>query len=120
MKLTPINQRRLQNFKANRRGYWSAWLFGLLFLISLPAEFIANDKPLLVSYDGGWYSPILVDYPETTFGGEFETTADYTDPYVVELIEEKGWLVWPLIYHYRTNIKDLPGSAPTAPLQTTG
>ena len=116
MNLTPINQRRLQNFRANRRGYWSAWIFVLLFLISLPAEFIANDKPLLVSYDGSLYSPVLVDYPETTFGGEFETTADYTDPYVVELIEEKGWLVWPLIpYHYRTNIKDLPGSAPTAP-----
>ena len=80
--LKPINQRRWQNFKANRRGYWSFWIFLVLFFISLFAEFIANDKPLLVRYDGELLTPVFVSYPETRFGGEFETETDYRDPYV--------------------------------------
>jgi microcin C transport system permease protein len=114
--LSPLNRRRLANFRANRRGYWSAWIFALAFAVTLPAEFIANDKPLVVGYKGSLYAPVLVDYPETEFGGEFETVADYSDPYITDLIKADGWLVWPLIpYHYRTNIRDLPGSAPTPP-----
>lgn len=114
--MSPLNQRRWANFKNNRRGYWSMWLFLCAFLISLPAEFIANDKPLLIQYDGQYLYPLLKDYPETTFGGDFETTADYGDPFVAELIEERGWILWPLIpYDYDTKILDLPGSAPTAP-----
>ena len=114
--LDVLTRRRLANFKANRRGYWSTWLFGLLFVLCLPAEFIANSKPLLVHYNDELFVPVLFDYPETTFGGDFETLADYTDPYVRELIEDKGWLVFPPIpYSYDTKILDLPGSAPTPP-----
>ena len=75
--LTPINQRRLANFKANKRGYWSFWIFLALFGLSLFAELIANDEPFLVYYDGGSYSPILFFYPETEFGGALPTEADY-------------------------------------------
>src|ERR1700758_4998746 len=89
IKLSALNARRWQNFKANPRGYWSFVLFMLLFLVSLFAEFIANDKPFLVEYDGRYYFPAIVTYPETTFGGEFETAADYRDPYVGKLIAAK-------------------------------
>lgn len=116
MTLSPINRRRLANFRANRRGWWSFWLFVALFCLTLPAEFIANDQPLLVRYAGSFHVPVLVDYPETTFGGEFETLADYTDPFVTELIEKDGWILWPPVpYHYSTLIRDLPASAPTPP-----
>jgi microcin C transport system permease protein len=115
--LSPINKRRWLNFKANKRGYWSLWIFLTLFVISLFAEFIANDKPLLVKYDGGYYMPVFVTYPETTFGGEFETEADYRDPYVKGLIAAKdGWMVWPLIeYSYNTINLNLPVPAPAPP-----
>ncbi len=116
MTLSPINQRRWAQFKANRRGYWSLWVFLVLFIGSLFAEIIANDKPLLVRYEGDFYVPILTAHPETTFGGEFETEADYRDPFVAELIEEKGWMVWPLIrFSYRTINYDLPVPAPAPP-----
>jgi microcin C transport system permease protein len=116
LRLNPINQRRLANFKANRRGYISLHVFLLLFVLSLFAEFIANDKPFLIYYEGGIYLPFLQAYPETTFGGDFPTEADYTDPFVVELIEERGWMVWPPIpYSYDTVILDLPGPAPSPP-----
>src|SRR5262249_35965984 len=108
MKITPLTQRRLRNFRANRRGYWSFWVFTFLFVVTLPAEFLANDRPLLVRFDGHFYLPAVNAYPETTFGGEFETEADYRDPYVVDLIDKKGWMVWPLIpYSYNTVITDL-------------
>ncbi len=114
--ITPLTRRRINNFKANRRGYWSLWLFLVLFLVTLFAEFIANDRPLLVKYDGDFYYPIFQNYPETTFDGEFETDTDYTDPFVQDLIKEKGWMVWPLIpYSYQTIIYDLPTPAPSAP-----
>ena len=90
-------RRRLANFKANRRGYVSLYLFSALFVLSLLAEVIANDRPLLVRYDGQFYFPVLVAYPETDFGGFFATEADYRDPRCRELIEEKGWIVWPPI-----------------------
>jgi microcin C transport system permease protein len=102
-RLSPLNRRRLDQFKANRRGYVSFWLFLLVFAISLAADVIANDRPLLVRYDGRFYFPTLVSYPETAFGGLFETEADYNDPYVVELIEEKGWILEaPVPYRYDT------------------
>jgi microcin C transport system permease protein len=101
--LSPLNRRRLGQFKANRRGYVSFWLFLLVFAISLGADLIANDRPLLVRYDERFYFPTLVSYPETEFGGLFETEADYNDPAVVELIEEKGWLLKaPVPYRYDT------------------
>jgi microcin C transport system permease protein len=114
--LSPINQRRFTNFKANRRGYISFWLFMILFIVTLGAEFIANDKPLLINYDGAYYVPAVVSYPETTFGGDFETEAEYTDPEVKELIEKKGWIVWaPIPYSFGTIVYDLPSPAPSPP-----
>jgi microcin C transport system permease protein len=114
--LSPINKRRLEIFRANKRGLWSLWIFLFLFFFTLFAEFVANDRPLLVSYKGHLYAPVLFDYPETAFGGEFETWANYTDPYVQNLISEHGWAVWPLIpFRYDTIIKDLPGPAPSPP-----
>ena len=114
--LSPLTERRLANFRANRRGYWSLWFFLALFFFTLFAEFIANDKPLLVRFDNAFYYPIFASYPETAFGGEFETEADYSDPFVVELIEEKGWVVWPLIpYSFDTPVADLKTPAPSAP-----
>lgn len=102
-RLSPINQARWLKFKRNRRGYWSLWIFAVLFVVSMGAELIANNKPLLVSYQGNYYAPFLKNYPETTFGGEFQTEADYKDPYVLELINKNGWAVWPPIrFSYNT------------------
>lgn len=116
MTLNPINQRRLAAFKANKRGLWSLRLFLLLFVMSLLAEFIANDKPLLVRYEHKFYFPIFKDYPETTFGGYFETSTDYKDTFIDEQIRKNGWMIWPIIpYHYDTIIYDLPTPAPTPP-----
>ena len=115
-RISPLTERRLANFRTNRRGYWSLWLFVALFFFTLFAEIIANDKPLLVRFDGAYYYPVLVSYPETVFGGDFETEADYSDPFVVELIEEKGWVVWPLIpYSFDTPVADLKTPAPSPP-----
>ena len=115
--LSPINKRRWQNFKANRRGYWSLWLFLVLFFVTLFAEFIANDKPLYVSFAGKSYFPVFFTYPETAFGGDFETAADYRDPYVQKLIADKGGsMIWPPIrYSYNTHNLDLPTPAPSPP-----
>ncbi|MFP5511959.1 MAG: ABC transporter permease [Alphaproteobacteria bacterium] len=114
--MTPLTRRRLANFKANRRGFWSFWIFLVLFVLSLGAEFIANDKPLLVEYENQYYWPVFQTYPETTFGGEFETETDYRDPYVRDLIQAKGWMVWPPIpYSYRTINYNLPVPAPAPP-----
>jgi len=116
MRLSPFNLRRWNNFKANRRGYWSLWIFLILFLLSLGAEFIANDKPLLVRYDGRWYTPIFVAYPETEFGGEFSTEAYYRDPYVKDLIRKKGWMIWPPIrFSYQTVNYNLTVPTPAPP-----
>jgi microcin C transport system permease protein len=115
-RLSPLNQRRWQNFKANRRGYWSLWLFLALFGISLIAEFVANDRPFLVYFDGGFYAPIFKAYPETTFGSSFETETEFKDPFVQDLINEKGWMIWPLVrYNHRSFVWDLPEPAPSAP-----
>jgi len=116
MQLGEVGRRRWWNFRRNRRAFWSLWIFLALFLVTLPAELLANDRPLLVRYDGHFYLPVARLYPETTFGGIFETEADYTDPAVVALIEAKGWIVWPLIpYRYDTLVRDLPTPAPSPP-----
>src|ERR1700704_4783495 len=94
--ISPINWRRWENFKANRRGYVSFWLFLILFFVSLFAEFIANDKPVMTRLEGKPYFPVFVTYPETTFGGEFETATDYRDPFLRKLIADKGGAIyWP-------------------------
>jgi microcin C transport system permease protein len=105
-------------FRAHRRGWWAMWLFAVCFTLSMGAELIANDKPILVWYDGGLYAPVINSYPETHFGGDFETEADYRSPYVKALIKEKGkgWMLWPLIpYSYQTINYALPVPAPSPP-----
>src|SRR5699024_3996056 len=112
----PLRQRQWLAFKANRRGYWSFWIFILLFVPCMAAELIANDKPILLKYDGELYFPILKTYPETTFGGFFETETDYKDTYVRELIEEKGWMLWPIIpFHHSTINYELTVPSPSKP-----
>jgi microcin C transport system permease protein len=116
-RLSPLNRRRLASFKANRRGWWSLWIFAALFVVTLFAEVIANDKPIFVLYDGKPHMPIFVAYPETAFGGDFETEADYRDPEVVRLIAEKdGFMVWPPVrFSYQTINRNLPVPAPAPP-----
>ena len=141
--LSPLNQRRWRNFKRNKRAYWSLWIFAVLFGLSLFAEFLAYDKPILVNYRGEYYTPIWNFYPETAFGGDFETEAVYRDPEVKCLIEtggldlcfddpegyiedaqdgiiegeriEKGWAIWPLIPYSFDTAVDRPGAAPLPP-----
>jgi microcin C transport system permease protein len=115
--LSPLNRRRWENFKRNRRGYWALWVFLVLFVVSLFAEFIANDKPFLILVNGRAYFPAIFAYPETTFGGDFETAADYRDPYLQDLIAKKGGtMIWPPIrYRYDTHNLDLPTPAPSPP-----
>jgi microcin C transport system permease protein len=115
--ISPLNKRRWLNFKANRRGYWSLWIFLVLFILSLVAEFIANDKPFYVRADGKSYFPAIFTYSETDFGGDFETAADYRDPFLQKLIAEKGgFMIWPpLRYSYNTHNLDLPTPAPSKP-----
>ena len=143
MALSPLNRRRWRNFRRNRRAYWSLFLFVIVFGISLFAEFVANDKPILVQYRGELYMPVFQFYPETAFGGDFETEAIYRDPEVKCLIAsggldicfddpegvmadaedgvvegeeiEAGWAIWPPIpYSYNTTV-DRPGAAPLPP-----
>ncbi len=104
--MNPMNRRRLAAFRSSKRGMISLAIFGLLFFLSLFAELLANNKPILIRYDGGFYSPLVKDYPETTFGGDFPTNTVYSDPEVQKLIEEKGWILWPPIpYSYDTVLK---------------
>lgn len=117
LSLSPLNARRWQNFKANRRGYWAFWCFAVLFVASLFAEVIANDKPLMIHVDGKFYWPAAISYPETAFGGDFETAADYRDPFLQKLIADKGGkIIWaPIRYSYSTHNLDLPTPAPSKP-----
>ena len=143
MALSPISQRRLRNFRANRRAVWALMLFALLFGLSLMAEVLANDKPLLVQYRGQYYMPFLKFYPETAFGGDFQTEAGYRDPEVQCLIVAAGsaacwddpagvlaearggsvggvaitpgWIVWPPIPYSFNTINDIGVAAPSAP-----
>ena len=117
MTLSPVTRRRLAIFCQNRRGFWSLWLFLILFGLSLFAEFIANDRPLLIRYDGAWYVPVLRDYSEDAFGADLlPTEADYTDRDLRARIETNGWMLWPpLPYSYNTAVKDLPTPSPSPP-----
>ncbi len=141
MALSPLNARRWRNFKANRRAWYSLWIFAVLFGLSLCAELVANDKPVLVQYRGEYYAPIFKAYPETAFGGDFQTEAKYRDPEVQCLIETggiidclddpegireqaaageladavPGWIVWPPVRSSYSTINDLNGPAPSAP-----
>ena len=143
IRLSPLNQRRWRNFTANRRAYWSLIVFSILFGLSLFAEFIANDRPLLVSYQGEWRAPIFSFYSEADFGGDFRTEAVYRDPEVQCLIRTggaelclddpeaamaeaasgfvegvpvvQGWMLWPLIPYSFNTINDIGGVAPSAP-----
>jgi len=115
--ISPLTQRRLAVFRQNRRGFISLWIFSILFILCLFAEFIANDRPLLIRFDGNWYVPVLSDYSEDTFGPDFlPTDADYTDPVLARTIDAKGWMIWPPIpFAYDTVVKNLPGPAPSPP-----
>ncbi|WP_053980872.1 ABC transporter permease [Marinagarivorans algicola] len=113
---SPLTQRRIDIFLNNKRAKWSLWLFALMLTLSLCSPIIANDKPLVIQYKQSFFFPVFNAYPETTFGGDFETTTDYTDPYIIALIEKNGWLIWPLIpYHYTTHIRNLTSPAPSSP-----
>jgi len=117
MALTPLTRRRLAVFRAHKRGFWALWIFLGLFGLSLFAEFLANDRPLLIRFEGHWYVPVLVDYSEDTFGAGFmPTEADYSEPDVEAAIRAKGWMIWPPIpYRYNTIVKNLPVPAPAPP-----
>jgi len=119
-KLSPANQRRWSNFKNAKRGYWSLWLFGILFGLSLIANVLANDRPLMVGYHGGLYFPVLKDYPETTFGGDFETAAQFREPFLQDKISEAGgWVLWPPVrYSWDTVLREPPSAFPTPPSWT--
>ncbi len=118
--LSPTNKRRWENFKANRRGYWSLWIFLVIFILSLFAEFIANDRPILASYKGELLFPVVVDYPEEKFGG-FLAQTDYRSDFITDEIEANGWMIWPPIrYSYRTTNSYIPHSAPTPPFWLMG
>ena len=120
--ISPINQRRWENFKANRRGYWSLWIFLALFLISLFAEFIANDKPIFIHVNGKLFFPAVMTYPDTAFGDPndpnlFGTAADYRDDYLMGLIKkEGGTVIWPPIrFSYNTQVSKPPSPFPSKP-----
>jgi microcin C transport system permease protein len=143
MALSPLNQRRWRNFKRNRRAFWSLWIFSVLFGLSLFAEFLAYDKPILIQYKGEYFTPIWNFYPETAFGGDFQTEAVYRDPEVRCLVAtggldlcfddpegysedaadgvvegepiDKGWMIWPLIPYSFDTAVDRPGAAPLPP-----
>ncbi len=115
LRISPLNQRRWKNFKANRRGYWSLWIFLVLFGMSLFGELIANDRPIVISYKGEILFPIFNDYPESKFGG-FLATTDYRDPFIQEEILANGWMVWPPIrYGNRTVNNEIAEPAPARP-----
>lgn len=115
VRLSPINERRLKNFKANRRGFFSFVIFMSLFMLSLFAEFIANDRPIVASYKGELIFPVFKDYPEEKFGG-FLAETDYRDPVIKREIESQGWMLWPPVrFSYRTHHYDLPTAAPSPP-----
>ncbi len=99
MRLSPLTRRRLDAFRRNRRGFWALWLFLALFVITLGAELVANDRPIVVSYQGSLYFPVVKNYPEVTFGGDFLTYTDYRDPYIAAKIAADGWALWPPIRH---------------------
>ncbi len=117
MTLSPLQRRRLAIFRANRRGWWSLWIFLAIFLVTLFAEFVANDRPLVVRFDGHWFFPVLVDYGQDAFGPDFiPIEADYTDPDLSRAIRAKGWMIWPAVpFNAQAVVKDLAAPAPAPP-----
>ena len=117
MTLSPLTRRRLAIFRAHRRGFWSLWIFLALFALTLFAEFIANDRPLVIRYDHHWFFPVLQDYSEDAFDPSLmPLEADYTDPELQQAIEAKGWMLWPPIpFSYGSIVKNLPVPAPAPP-----
>lgn len=116
MTLSPLTRRRLDAFCRNRRGFWALWLFLGLFVLTLGAELVANDRPLVVRYDGQLYFPVAKDYPEVTFGGDFLTYTDYRDPYIEKKIAEHGWALWPPVRHdYQSISYDVTRPHPSPP-----
>ncbi len=115
--MSPLNRRRLAIFRSHRRGWWSLWIFLVLFLVTGAAEFVANDRPLVVRYEGHWFFPVLQDYSEDAFGPDFlPTEADFTDPDLAKAINAHGWMIWPAVpFSYDSLVKDLPAPAPTPP-----
>ncbi len=112
---TPLNARRWENFKANRRGYWSLWIFLILLVATLFSELIANDRPLIISYKGEIFFPVLADYPESKFGG-FLPVTQYRDPSILAEIRSQGWMIWPPVrYSFTTINRELPRPAPAPP-----
>src|SRR5271163_1610675 len=115
MTLSPLNRRRLQNFRRNRRGYFAFWIFLVMFVASMGSEFICNDRPLFVSYKGEWLFPVFVNYPEDKFGG-FEAVTDYRDPVITQEIDAHGLIIWPLIRFANNTTKlDPPTPLPSPP-----
>jgi microcin C transport system permease protein len=115
LRLGPMGRRRLDKFRSHRRGFWSAWIFLVLFVLSLFAEFLANDRPIVASYKGELLFPIFVNYPEEKFGG-FLAETDYRDPVVADEIKAHGWMLWPPIrFANNTHNFDLPTPAPSPP-----
>ncbi len=112
--MSPLTRRRLANFRANRRGAWSLYLFAVLFVVCAGAEFVANDRPLLILYDGRLFCPVLRDYSEDAFGADLlPTEADFSDPELAARIQSNGWMLWPpLRYASETLVKNLPAPAP--------
>ena len=111
-----FNNRKILNFKKNKRGLYSLYILFFLLFFTLPAEFIANDKPLLIKFNNNLYFPIIKNYAETEFGGDFETAADYKDSFVIDLIEKNGWIIWPLIsFNHQTVNYNLDVPAPSPP-----
>ncbi|MBB5695125.1 ABC transporter permease [Muricoccus pecuniae] len=117
MTLSPLTRRRLANFRANRRGWWSLWIFAALFLLTLFAEVIANDRPIVARVEGQWFFPVAVEYAESDILSDgFPTTADWHDPVLAEEVEKRGWAIWPPIrYSHRTMVRDLGRPAPSPP-----
>ena len=116
MHFSPLTQKRWQRFKSNKRGFWSLWIFLILFALTGVAELWVNDKPLLIRYNDQWFTPITTHYLESDFFGDFELSADYRDPVFIETIEENGWMLWPIVrFHYSTINYNTPTPAPSAP-----
>ena len=112
----PANVSRWLQFKKNKRGYWSLWIFTILFLMSLVAELWINNKPIMVSYQFNWYFPIVENIPENQLGGDFDITTDFSDPYMIEQIEKNGWILKPLVpFHFDSINFQLTEAAPSPP-----
>ncbi len=115
--MSPLTRRRIAIFRAHRRGLWSLRIFGVLFFVCLFAEFVANDRPLVIHTDAGWFVPVLRDYSEDAFGPDFlPIEADYSDPDLRASIRSHGWMVWPAVpYGFDTPAHDLGQPAPSPP-----